>query len=187
MTTLRVHDFIAASRCNGPGLRAVLWLQGCTLACPGCFNPLTHSALDGTDLFAEEIVNLIKQHGADIEGVTISGGEPLQQAGALLDLLRLIRRTTSLGIIVFTGFSWEEFLRLPQAAFLQANMDVLIAGRYKAELRQATGLIGSSNKTMHFFTNQYIPADFEDIPEAEVILGEDGELRFSGIDPLLWS
>lgn len=186
MNTLRVHDFIAASRSNGPGLRAVLWLQGCTLGCEGCFNPSTHPASGGSEMLIPEVIDLIKSSSETIEGVTISGGEPLQQVPALLELLRRLRKTTTLSIITFTGFTWDEFIRMPQAPLLQANMDVLISGRYIDSLRTARNLTGSGNKTLHFFTDRYCPDDFLDIPEAEVVIGTDGYLNLSGIDPLNW-
>jgi len=186
MTILRVHDFIAASRSNGPGLRAVLWLQGCTLGCEGCFNPLTHPTSGGSELLVPEIIDLIESASDRIEGLTISGGEPLQQFPALLELVRHVRATSPLSIIAFTGFTWHEFIRMPQAPLLQANLDVLISGRYVEALRSAHGLIGSSNKSLHFFTDRYAAEDFQDIPEAEVIVDADGNLHLSGIDPLKW-
>jgi anaerobic ribonucleoside-triphosphate reductase activating protein len=79
-----LHAFIPASRANGPGLRAVVFFQGCTLACRGCFNPETHS-FAGTevtvDAVAEQVIRTREEHG--VEGVTFSGGEPMQQAPAL--------------------------------------------------------------------------------------------------------
>ncbi|MFH1265139.1 MAG: 4Fe-4S single cluster domain-containing protein, partial [Planctomycetota bacterium] len=82
---IRLHAFEPASRANGPGLRAVVWFQGCTLRCPGCFNPGTHNPLSGhesdTATLAAEILAIRRK----IEGVSVSGGEPFQQPEALLD------------------------------------------------------------------------------------------------------
>ena len=84
---LNVHAILPRSRANGPGVRTVIWLQGCTLCCPGCFNPGTHSAeprllMPEADLLARIIAD---QH--EIEGVSISGGEPLQQPEGLLAMI----------------------------------------------------------------------------------------------------
>lgn len=180
---LRVHDLIERSRANGPGTRAVLWLQGCSLACPGCFNPETHSFSDGRlgspeDVFLE--ISAIK----NIEGLTISGGEPLQQFAALLELLRLIRSRTGLSVILFTGFAVDEIEGMPGASELLSLLDVLIAGRYQQNKRVARHLIGSSNKSTLFLTERYSLADLQETPCAEVIIRADGTIVLSGIDPI---
>lgn len=183
---LRLHHFEPLSRANGPGLRSVLWLQGCALQCPGCFNPQTHPADGGSLSTVAEIFRHIALQAAQIEGITVSGGEPLQQVDALLKLLQTVKRLTALSVILFTGYTWDEARRLPQSTALLAQVDVLLAGRYRAEQRVASGLLGSSNKTVHFLTGRYGPGDLDRVPPAEVLIGPDGELRFSGIEPLHW-
>lgn len=185
-SVLRLHHFEALSQANGPGLRSVVWLQGCTLNCPGCFNPQTHMPKGGELHTVEQVFTKIAANIGRIEGITFSGGEPLQQAPALVELIQRVRSETGLSIVLFTGFAWEEVHRLPQAEAILAGVDVLLAGRYQSTLRVARGLLGSSNKTIHFFTPRYTPADFAAIPQAEVIIGPGGELRFSGIEPLHW-
>lgn len=181
---LRIHDFLPASRANGPGERAVVWMQGCTLACPGCFNPATHAAHDGKLVSVDQLFEQIAALGDQIEGVTISGGEPLQQISAVETLLRKLRRETNLSTLVFTGFTWLEIQKMPSAARLLESVDVMLAGRYEQNNRVATGLLGSSNKTIHFLTSRYAFSDLENIPEAEVILTAAGEVIYSGINPL---
>lgn len=180
---LRLHQFLPSSRANGPGLRAVLWVQGCTLNCPGCFNPLTHPQNGGQWAFVEDLVAQICAVGDSIEGVTISGGEPFQQADAILALLQGLRAATNLSVVVFTGFTWEEVQRLPQASALLACIDILIAGRYDANQRLAHSLLGSANKTAHFLSQRYTAADLADVPAGEIILMPDGDILISGIDP----
>ncbi len=180
---LRLHAFEPASRANGPGLRAVLWTRGCSLGCPGCFNPETHSFDGGELVDVEELAGRVAALG-NIEGVTVSGGEPLQQRPALLAFLRRLRERTRLSVLVFTGFSREEVRRLPEAEALLGCIDVLLAGRYDAARHLGRGLIGSANKTAHFLTDRYGPADLEAVPPAEVVITADGEVVASGIDPL---
>lgn len=179
---LRLHAFEPYSRANGPGVRAVAWVQGCTLGCDGCFNPLTHPR-DGSGVTVEDLFSRIAALGERIEGVTVSGGEPFQQRGPVLELLRLLRARTSLSAILFTGYSYDEVRRMPGAAELPSLLDVLVAGRYERELRRARGLRGSANKTVHLFTGRYALAELDEVPEAEVIIRPDGELVVSGIDP----
>jgi anaerobic ribonucleoside-triphosphate reductase activating protein len=185
---LRVHDFLPFSRANGPGGRAVIWVQGCTLGCPGCFNPETHPAEGGELVSITDLFDRIVALGDAIEGVTVSGGEPLQQRQPLLALLRRVRRETSLSILVFTGYTWEEIRRMPDAEALLACVDVLIAGRYDASrlfaAESSQFLRSSTNQTVHTLTDRYTLADLQAVPPAEVIITAEGEVLASGIAPL---
>ena len=187
--TIRLHRLEPASRVNGPGLRAVIWVQGCALGCPGCFNPETHATRGGEIWPVEKLVERIIEISTKevrLEGLTISGGEPLHQHRALARLLQQVREKTGLSILVFTGYDWEELKRLKGIDRFLAYVDVLIAGRYVASRRLAQGLVGSSNKIAHFLTSRYAPADLEAVPQAEIIVKPDGEIILSGIDPLEW-
>jgi anaerobic ribonucleoside-triphosphate reductase activating protein len=181
---LRLHAFLAASRANGPGLRAVLWVQGCSLGCPGCFNPLTH-APGGPRLDVDELFGRLAaaQAAFGIEGITISGGEPLQQRPALLALLSRVRAQTNLSVIVLTGYTWQEIASMPQSADLLARLDVVVTGRYNRRLHLGAGLRGSANKTIHLLTDRYCLADLAAVPVAEAIIDPAGDVLHSGIDP----
>ena len=183
---LNLHAFVPRSRANGPGTRAVVWVQGCSLGCPGCYNPTTHPFAGGEAVAADDLCARIAALGDGIEGVTVSGGEPLQQRAGLLALLRRLRAETRLSVLVFTGFRWDEVQRFPEAADLLACVDVLIAGRYDATRHLAQDLRGSANKMVHFLTGRYGPADLGAVPAAEVVIGEGGEIVATGIDPLRW-
>jgi anaerobic ribonucleoside-triphosphate reductase activating protein len=183
---LHIHHFLPSSRANGPGLRAALWVQGCSLGCPGCFNPETHPFNGGQMVAVSELAQRIVGLKDTIEGLTISGGEPLQQRPALLALLRRVRQETSLSILLFTGFSWPEVQRMPEAQALLACVDLLLAGRYDPAQRLARGLLGSANKTIHFLTDRYSMSDLQAVPHAEVVITASGELLLSGIDPVVW-
>jgi anaerobic ribonucleoside-triphosphate reductase activating protein len=185
-STIRLHRLERASRANGPGVRMVLWTQGCAFACPGCFNPETHDLRGGERWNVDDLMEVILSQHQQIQGLTLSGGEPLYQHRALAELLEKLRARTSLSVLVFTGYRWEELQRLTGIQRFLANVDVLLAGRYDASRRVASGLVGSSNKTVHFLTGRYTPKDLHEVPQAEVILMPDGEIRFSGIDPLTW-
>ena len=183
---LRLHQFLPASRANGPGVRAVLWVQGCSLGCPGCFNPETHAFGSGTEMPVEALLGRILALKETIEGITISGGEPLQQRRPVQALLKRVREESNLSVLLFTGFTWQEIQRMPDSDALLACIDVLSAGRYDASQHLARDLRGSANKTLHFLTNRYQMSDLEAIPPAEVIIAPDGKIVFSGIDPVRW-
>jgi anaerobic ribonucleoside-triphosphate reductase activating protein len=171
---------------NGPGRRAVLWLQGCSLNCPGCFNQETHDVSGGELLYVDDLFLKITEAQArdQIDGLTVSGGEPLQQAELLVALLELIRTKTNLSSVIFTGFSFEEVVSMPVFERLKNCVDVLICGRYIEDLRVGSGLTGSANKTFHHFSERITQADFEAVGVAEVIIDEKGDLVFTGIDPV---
>jgi anaerobic ribonucleoside-triphosphate reductase activating protein len=172
---LRIHGFEPHSAANGPGTRAVVWVQGCTLGCVGCFNPQTHPR-QGTEVEVGELFDRIAGLGDRIDGVTVSGGEPLQQR---------IRAETTLSAILFTGYAFTEVNRMREFAALRGCVDVLLAGRFEQDLRIGRGLRGSANKTVHLFTDRHTRADLEALPDAEVIIHPDGRVVLTGIDPVV--
>ena len=184
--SLRVHHFEPASQSNGPGWRSVIWLQGCTLKCPGCFNPETHANTIGEVIPVTVLAEKILSFQSRVEGLTISGGEPLQQLPALIAFLAEFRRRTNLSVLLFSGYDWQEIQSMPKAGLLVSLVDVLISGRYISSQRLARGLMGSANKTAHFLSSRYSQADLAAVPEAEVILNQNGEIVFSGINPAQW-
>ena len=92
---IRIHDLIPISNVNGPGKRFCIWVQGCNLNCPNCFNPTTHSFTLGSLYQIEEILQMIVSVKG-IEGISISGGEPFLQSNALLELATMIKKKTNL-------------------------------------------------------------------------------------------
>src|SRR5258706_14960618 len=99
---VRIHATEARSRANGPGARFVVWMQGCTLGCPGCFNPTTHDAGGGREVDVADLAAELAAT-ANIEGLTLSGGEPLQQPDAAAALLAAAR-ALGLSTLVFSGY-----------------------------------------------------------------------------------
>jgi anaerobic ribonucleoside-triphosphate reductase activating protein len=184
--SLLLHHTLPASLSNGPGLRAVIWTQGCTLGCPGCYNPETHGFKSGERNSVTKIASYLINLSPEIEGITISGGEPFQQAPALADLLTIVRSTSHLSILVFTGYTFAELREIPHAQRALALIDVLISGRYMLKHHLAVGLLGSANKTIHFLTPRYNCSNLGAVPEAEVLINPDGSVILSGISPLEW-
>ncbi len=184
-TVARVHGLEPRSRANGPGARFVIWLQGCTLGCAGCFNPATHPHAGGTlrpvaDLL-DEIKEAAERYG--IEGLTLSGGEPMQQAAAAAALLAGAR-ALGLSTLVFSGYTREEIAELPDGPAALASLDVLVDGRYRSTERLGEGLRGSANQRILLLSARYTLADVEATPVAEIRIGKDGELVLTGVNPL---
>ena len=127
---MRVAGFVNDSITDGPGFRFTLFLQGCKRGCPGCHNPDTWDPAGGSEMGAEEIFEKIARNPL-LSGVTFSGGEPFLQAGALLPLARKIK-AVGLELAVYTGYTFEELLGLPEALPLMAEADVLVDGPFVA-------------------------------------------------------
>ena len=160
------------SRVNGPGLRFVLWTQGCSKGCKNCFNPETWSFEKYKLLTPLEIFELIKN--SSVSGVTITGGDPLEQPEELLELLILLESLNlSKGIILFTGFTIDEinkdFLRRKSLGYI----DVLIDGRFENDKRISRGLRGSENQNIIYFSSKIKEEELNIDQEVEVCLEGD--------------
>jgi anaerobic ribonucleoside-triphosphate reductase activating protein len=183
---ISIHAVEYNSLSNGPGNRMVLWVQGCTLNCPGCFNPETHQPNRENLTKITALLHEIKKHQKNIEGITISGGEPLQQLPAIIALCQLIKQQTALGIIVLTGYAYSEIQTFPLFQPLISSIDLMIAGRFNQHQLLKYGLRGSTNKTYHFFTKRYNQTLLENTKTSEIIIKPGGEIVITGIDPLVW-
>jgi len=175
---LNLAHTIARSAVNGPGERYVLWVQGCPLACEGCWNPDTwpfaRRDLREVNDVAEEVLAT-----EGIEGVTFSGGEPFAQARALAALGERVR-AAGLSVFVFTGYEPDELTR-PEHRALLAVTDVLVTGRYRASERcDDLPWRGSRNQRVWFLSTRYGPDDLAKAPEAEVYIDENGTIRVTG-------
>ncbi len=159
-------------------------MQGCSLGCPGCFNPATHRSEATQHVGVDEVLGWLQAEGGRIEGLTLSGGEPFEQPQGVLALLREVRTRTSLSTLAFSGYTLEEIRAQPCGADLLANLDVLIDGRYVAPQRLGRGLRGSSNQRIHLLSNRYDRAAVEATPEAEIHIDAAGNLTLTGVSPL---
>jgi anaerobic ribonucleoside-triphosphate reductase activating protein len=182
IATLRVHAIEPRSRANGPGARFVVWLQGCTLGCPGCFNPATHTEGGGRELTVADVAAQLAATPG-IEGLSLSGGEPLQQAEAAAQLLDAAR-ALGLSTLAFSGYTLDEIRTLPHGPAVLDRLDVLVDGRYVAGERLATGLRGSANQRIHLLTSRYQLADVEATPVAEIRISPNGDVVLTGVNPL---
>ena len=152
-------------RVLGPGLRYVIWTQGCPHNCKNCIAPDSHPYdKNGYWISIDEIFEEIKTQMStcDLRGLTISGGEPFIQVSPLKELLKMIRTNTNLDIIMYTGFEYQELKNKKDKKidFILANIDILIDGKYIDEKNENNYLRGSSNQNMIFLSNRY--REYED-------------------------
>lgn len=178
----RVHAREPRSRANGPGTRFVIWLQGCSLGCAGCFNPTTHAQRGGELVdTAALLAEVAATRG--IDGLTLSGGEPLQQAPAALELLLGARRL-GLSTLIFSGYTIDEIGAQALGPAVLAHTDVLVDGRYVAGDRVGAGLRGSANQQIHVLGRRHTRAEVEATPTAEIRIARDGSVVLTGVEPL---
>ena len=184
---LRVHALVENSTVNGPGARAVIWVQGCSLGCPGCWNPQTHAPLQGFRLDVSEILEWFAKASREnrIEGLTISGGEPMEQAPAVLELLRRLKAAHP-GITagLFSGYTERE---LPDALWraMQGHLDFAVLGRFNARRRSHDPLVSSTNQVLRLYTAHYSMADFA-AQSVEIHIDDTGLTQITGF-PVLGS
>ncbi|MBT8225301.1 MAG: radical SAM protein [Dactylosporangium sp.] len=178
-TPWRLHATVPRSLANGPGERFVVWTQGCALACPGCFNPDAHPATGGFTRAVHGVADEVLTTPG-IEGVTVTGGEPLRQPEALAAFADMVG-AAGLGIVVLTGYSRSEIESSPTLAAAVTGVDTVIAGRYDQRLHLGSGLRGSANKEYWARTGRYSTSMFVAVPDAEVLVGPDGTVMVTGM------
>jgi anaerobic ribonucleoside-triphosphate reductase activating protein len=195
-----LHALIPASRANGPGLRAVVFCQGCSIGCVGCWNPKSHQFQGPevtVDLVAQEVMKSRQEHS--LEGITFSGGEPMQQADSLLGLIHSLRQQVpELSFGMFSGYTEHE---LDQGQYwiwgdssseqhrkslwqeIRACLDFAILGRFNQAQPGNLPLRTSRNQVLRLFTDSYTPDDFSE-QFIEVNINEGGRSEVTGFPTL---
>lgn len=149
--TIRLYGTVPDSIVDGPGLRYAIFVQGCSHACPGCHNPESQPHEGGIVRSIADVVAEIQANGL-VKGVTLSGGEPFEQAASCAEVARWLKEL-GYDIWTYTGYQYEELLARAErddavCALLEVT-DVLVDGPYVASLR-SLGLrwCGSSNQRL---------------------------------------
>lgn len=142
---LRISGTVDESVVDGPGLRFVVFTQGCHHHCPGCQNPHTHDPEGGYDADTDELLALAVSNPL-LSGITLSGGEPFLQPAPLADLARKAK-DAGLDVISYSGFTFEQILESPAAMELLREIDILVDGPFVEEKRSMDlKFRGSSNQ-----------------------------------------
>lgn len=181
---VRVRRFLPSTTAEGPGVRAALWVQGCTLRCPGCFNPHTWPIAGGQDVPWQDLHARI-QSVEGIDGITLLGGEPFEQA-APLARLAAATRAAGLSVMTFTGHLLEDLQAggRPEWDALLGATDLLVDGPYRQEQpERRRPWVGSKNQRFHALTARYadLAQSLESLPNRlEVRIDADGSVRVNG-------
>lgn len=142
---LRIAGIVPESITDGPGIRFVIFTQGCPHNCPGCHNPETHdfktgSYVDTDTIFAQILSNPY------IKNITFSGGEPFCQAEQLTYLAKMLKKD-NYHIMSYTGYLFEDLIKNPENLELLKNIDILIDGKFMIEQRNLKARFkGSDNQ-----------------------------------------
>lgn len=172
----------------GPGRRIGLWVEGCSLRCPGCTSPdlferRPSSARPVSELL-ERIIALSPRHC----GLTVSGGEPFDQATPMAALLEGVRRRTDLDVLVYSGYRREELEGgSTEQRRLLRSVDLLLDGRYEESMPTRKLWRGSDNQVLHLLSPR--AAAYSALTDREhhgrrplqVGFSKDGRLRIVGV------
>jgi anaerobic ribonucleoside-triphosphate reductase activating protein len=196
---MKIHQVLPLSQANGPGSRFVLWMQGCSRRCPGCFNPLTHDAKNGYELSVNAVTELIPVKS--VYGITVSGGEPFEQPEELADLLEGVKKM-GLHRLVYTGFTHDELARMagggrealkkqPGSSARSAIrkclslIDILIDGAYQKGSPANVPWAGSANQRVLELSGGRITGVHDEINNTEnsgeIFIDQSGAVTVTGI------
>jgi anaerobic ribonucleoside-triphosphate reductase activating protein len=188
---LRWSRFLAATQAEGPGTRAAVWVQGCSVKCPGCFNPHLWSVKGGQDDDPRQLAErwVAETRAAGSEGITLLGGEPFDQAAAMAVVAHAFR-DAGLTVMTFTGYRLEQLQtwgaeRDDIRQLLEAT-DLLADGPYLADRpERSRPWIGSTNQGLTALTPVYADAIAQltrsgGVDRLEIRIGRDGTIAVNG-------
>lgn len=185
---LQVHAVLSGTKVNGPGVRTAVWTRGCTLGCHNCWNPETWAETGGTPRDTIELAREVAGTAhPDTRGVTLSGGEPFEQAVAAAEFLRKVKRLRpDWDTFCWTGFTYTGLSLWPYAKPLLDQIDLLVDGRYVERLRtDRLPWRGSSNQKLVALTERGKAMILEapEDQEFEAHFDLDGKVRITGFPP----
>jgi anaerobic ribonucleoside-triphosphate reductase activating protein len=149
---IRINRIISPVTTLGPGVRVGLWVQGCTIGCAGCASTDTWTSDGGTWLSVDAVTEQVKSAAlaAGATGISITGGEPFQQADVVAELIGSVRarwhNPEPMDTVVFTGYAAGAARRISPALWQAA--DLIVAGPYRRDRPCAHPLLSSGNQTL---------------------------------------
>ena len=173
---MRVFETIKNTNVNGPGNRYSISLSGCFRNCKGCFNKDTNLYYNGRDISIDSLLEDIKNEKENIEGVSVSGGEPFYQDS---ELALLLERILNMGLntLVFSGYTFSQ---IKKRSFKAINYcSYLIEGRFISALPSCSTFQGSNNQRFLELENGEIKNDLTSVYQddynksLEIIINSD--------------
>ena len=182
---LQVADLVYPVTALGYGRRFGIWVQGCSISCEGCMSRDTWDSSAGTPMQVEEVLDVLHRIEDLVDGITVSGGEPFQQADAVEELMAALhawRKGLGPGtdFLAFSGYS-ETHLRRTHPE-LVGMFDLVIAGPFRKARPSQRPLCGSDNQVVMEITSlgseRYQSLDRQRRIQVSV---SDGSLHLIGI------
>ena len=134
---IRIAGVVKESIVDGPGIRFTVFAQGCKHDCPGCHNPHTHDFEGGSFIEVEEILSQMKANPL-LDGITLSGGEPFEQAEAM-GILAQEAKILGYNVMTYTGYTFEYILQNKDKKTgwdkLLSHTDTLVDGKFELQKR----------------------------------------------------
>lgn len=136
--TIRIAGIQRDSIVDGPGIRYVIFTQGCPHRCEGCHNPETHDFAGGEEKEIQWIIDQISEQKL-LSGVTFSGGEPMCRAEELLPIAEAVKERGK-HLMIYTGYLYEELQKRPEPEVqrLLELADILVDGPFVLAERNLT-------------------------------------------------
>jgi len=180
---LEIYHFEPTIRTLGPGKRAGIWVQGCQLGCSGCLVPDSHAKGSGHMVDVSDMKDKIASN-QNIEGITISGGEPFEQVESLSRLITTIMQIRpELSLMIFTGYRIGEWQSSEYGSTILKHTDILVDGPFVRSKASSDAWRGSQNQCIHFLSNRYTLKDYTSAPidRLEFLIRPGNGLFMAGI------
>ena len=171
------YKIIENEQLYGPGKRLLIFLKGCKIHCNGCINKHLWSFEDANFISEEELVNICLFN--NLEGITLHGGEPLDQASSLVNLVDLIKENNKT-IVLFTGYKKKELNR--DQIKVWDNSDIVISGRFELSKRNTNlQFRGSTNQRVYTHKGKYETYKINDCMTTTILtIGSTGNIDING-------
>ncbi|GHT42295.1 anaerobic ribonucleoside-triphosphate reductase activating protein [Planctomycetales bacterium] len=169
----------------GPGTRSVIWFHGCPRRCLGCIADTMNETVEFETVSPPQLADWVKGN-TDIEGITLSGGDPFfQPPNELTEFLALVKEKKDLSVLCYTGYTLEELQNDDGKQQVLLCIDILIDGQYIQEQDEGQRWRGSGNQRFHFLTERYRSEAAEWYAakerQVEIELDLNGKLLISGV------
>ena len=170
MNTVRLSGIKKHSSVNGPGVRYVLFFQGCPHRCPGCQNPETHDPAGGTERLTDDVIREILQTKY-LDGLTFSGGDPLMQPQAVIEIAGTAKKA-GLSLWLYTGWTYEQIINGAAGETAKealTRLDVLVDGPFVEKLKTGRAIWrGSDNQRLIDVQRSLKENKVTELPESKV-------------------
>ncbi|MDQ7091117.1 MAG: 4Fe-4S single cluster domain-containing protein [Methylococcales bacterium] len=186
MLKLKLHSIAYPVTALGVGKRVVLWVSGCSLNCKGCISPELQTTHKAKEISIDSLSTHLLALTTELDGITLSGGEPFEQAEGLTALLiTLKQKRPAWDVLAFSGYSLAYLQGMKKTNDLLAQIDSLVDGVYQQNNVGKHPLTASANQRIHYLTQRgeaLAPAyDSLAMNHANLAIGTDPTQRLVGI------